>query len=36
MVVDMVPGGAIFKSGHFSVVTVREDPHPIEKLGKKL
>lgn len=36
MVVDMILGGAIFKSGHFSVVTIREDPHAVEELGKKL
>ena len=32
----MIFGGAIFKSGHFSVVTIREDPHAVEELGKKL
>lgn len=32
----MVLGGAIFESGHISVVTIGEDPHAVEKLGKKL
>lgn len=36
MVVDMILGGAIFKSGHIGVVTIGEDPHAVEKLGKKL